>query len=787
MSGFVAGWEAEEFAHRLRLFRGLRLWKVGPRAVRHLLAKKPRDADSPRGPELLQGHTALVLESAEILLAERLDSAARVARLTEEETQSLARIVRMGALLHDLGKVSDDFQRMVRGDLDRPQAMRHEAISLWLCWRGQPLWPWLRHGFESDDDAMLAVLVAAAHHRKFAAGAFSHDGGVSGLLLHTDHDEFAATLDVGRRRLGLPVAPRFDRLELCMLARRHPRRQFEEWEIEAGDVVSTPRHRRLLALAKPFVLNADVAGSVFGTGAEKPAWIRKALRTRADQTELEAIVRQRLGGHALRPFQAAVRDADGPLVLVEAGCGTGKTVAAYAWAARNHAGKQVWFTYPTTGTTTEGYRDYVASAEVRARLEHGRRNVDLALLDTGHDDAGSDLDGELEAVFRVRDRLDCLRVWESEVVTATVDTVLGLVQNQRKGCYAWAALLDAAIVFDEIHAYDDRLFGALLRFLEALPGIPALLMTASLPAERRARLQEMALRVHGGPLATLRGPKELEELPRYRAVPLAGLCADRVAALDLVHDAIARGDKVLWVSNTVARAMAVYDALADLEPTAYHSRFRYVDRVRRHDEVIAAFREASAALVCATQVAEMSLDLSADLLVTDLAPVSALVQRLGRLNRRARPGDGLPARPFVVLSVECPLPYCSESLDEARAWLAALGDRTLSQHDLAEEWGVLPRANRGGRPEFSAWWDAPFHTVPAPLREGAHSVEVLLPDDARAVARGTADPVAVVVPLPFPPRCYGSVRTWPRVGHWPVCPDGAVFYDPKRGGKWRVR
>src|SRR5699024_9311777 len=79
----------------------------------------------------------------------------------------------------------------------------------------------------------------------------------------------------------------------------------------------------------------------------------------------------------------------------------------------------------------------------------------------------------------------------------------------------------------------------------------------------------------------------------------------------------------------------------------YHSRFKYVDRVQRHGDVIDAFRAPGSTLASTTQVAEMSLDLSADLLVTDLAPVPALIQRLGRLNRRARPGD--PPRSFIVL------------------------------------------------------------------------------------------------------------------------------------------
>ena len=97
----------------------------------------------------------------------------------------------------------------------------------------------------------------------------------------------------------------------------------------------------------------------------------------------------------------------------------------------------------------------------------------------------------------------------------------------------------------------------------------------------------------------------------------------------------ARG-KVLWVCNTVARVMDAATRAADLAPMLYHSRFKYEDRVARHQALINAFRAKGPALAICSQVAEMSLDLSADLLVTDLAPVPAMIQRLGRLNRRRK-------------------------------------------------------------------------------------------------------------------------------------------------------
>jgi len=69
------------------------------------------------------------------------------------------------------------------------------------------------------------------------------------------------------------------------------------------------------------------------------------------------VVTARLKGNAPRPFQIAIGNSTKRITLVEAGCGTGKTGAAYLWAAKHADGKKLFFCYPTTGTATEGYRD----------------------------------------------------------------------------------------------------------------------------------------------------------------------------------------------------------------------------------------------------------------------------------------------------------------------------------------------------------------------------------------------------------------------------------------------
>ena len=435
----------------------------------------------------------------------------------------------------------------------------------------------------------------------------------------------------------------------------------------------------------------------------------------------------------------------------------------------NYSRKRLYFCYPTTGTATEGFRDYLydPDANLNYRLFHSRADIDMTLI-VQHDDALSEADAAA--------RIESLDAWSTPVVSCTVDTVLGLMQNMRRGIYAWPALAGAAFVFDEIHAYDDRLFGTLLRFLQILPGVPVLLMTASLPKARLAALRDCLKRAGREAMAEVDGPDDLEALPRYHREEARADIADRVRS-----EVVANAGKVLWVSNTVDRAVMAADSIADLIPTIYHSRFRYCDRVKRHAAVIDAFKASRASVACATQVAEMSLDLSATLLVTELAPVPALIQRLGRLNRKAQEGDA--TRPFIVLDVcENHAPYSVEELQSAREWLAALPDGPLSQRDLSNAWEAY---DFGSRPAWadSAWLDGGPSTTVCELRKSSPGITVLLADDVHAVRSGSRKIAEVAIPMPRPPG--SNWREWPSMKGIAIVPSGLINYDALRGALWQ--
>ena len=200
-----------------------------------------------------------------------------------------------------------------------------------------------------------------------------------------------------------------------------------------------------------------------------------------------------------------------------------------------------------------------------------------------------------------------------------------------------------------------------------------------------------------------------------------------------------------------------------------------------------AFRRDGSALVIATQVAEMSLDLSATLLVTDLSPVPALIQRLGRLNRYAREGDA-PC-PFWVVEPRdergepALLPYQEEGWWESSlGWLDRLPVEAISQSDLSAAWEALMEEAPSSPCVSSSWMEGGPRTEVRPLRAPAPGVTVILERDLAALRRGSKRLAEVLLPMNAPPREW---TTWERYRGIPVAPEGAVDYEEEGGASWR--
>ncbi|UXH76794.1 CRISPR-associated helicase Cas3' [Roseateles amylovorans] len=372
-----------------------------------------------------------------------------------------------------------------------------------------------------------------------------------------------------------------------------------------------------------------------------------------------------------RPLQQVgdelLKEAQGPaLLLVEAPMGEGKTELAFLahlrlQALNHHRGLYVALPTQATGNAlfkrAETFLRAFAPGALDVQLVHGgaAMNEDLAALRDIDHSRNETLSASVWFGQRRRPLL-------SPYGVGTVDQTLYAVLNVKHHFVRMWGLSNRVVVLDEIHAYDTytlNLIITLLRWLKALR-CSVVLMSATLP---RARCQEL-LKAWG-----LTTPAPQLAYPRLMLADDAGVQGRHVAArplapialhgLDSGIEALAEvalaqleaGGCGALIVNTVARAQALYlmlkarlsesDRSTDTQLLLFHARFPADERGDLEKSVLSLFgaggvRPARALLV-ATQVAEQSLDIDFDFLLSDLAPVDLLLQRAGRLHRHERP------------------------------------------------------------------------------------------------------------------------------------------------------
>jgi len=742
---------------------------------RPLLAKTPCQ-EAPAAHETFLGHAAEVVRSMDAVLDCLPPDCANGEGL---DFRGFRPLLECMARVHDIGKANSAFQKVVSRKGARVQPLRHEIVGALILTSEDLLGSFWKEVLGERDQWLIAFAIAG-HHLKmpeaWCPSLIRLEGAETQIHFHLADDDFRQLLRAALRALDSGKAVpdisdlAFESVEdVGNSIEPQVRRFLRQCRTQSKSVLSDRAAAERLAVSKALLIAADVAGSaVAARGEDVSTYVRDALGRTISAGNIEPIVETRLQGGQPRPFQEEVSQSELPVTLVAAGCGNGKTLAAYMWAARRAIGRKLFFCYPTTGTASAGFADYLlAQSDLERALIHGRAKVDLESM-TGADEADP-LDDSL--------RIEALNAWSQKVVVCTVDTVLGLMQNQRRGLYSFPALSNGAFVFDEIHCYDTHLFGALLRFLETFRHLPVLLMTASLSPTRLAALRKL-LGDRLGPL--IHGDEALERIPRYR-IEILGRCED---AWSSVEGVLGENGKVLWVANTIAGAVSIYrHAVTQGHPSVvYHSRFRYRDRVHRQKEVLTRFTcGGEPAFVVATQVCEVSLDISADLLVSAMAPLPALIQRMGRLNRRVTPERvGQPG--IALLYPHRGLPYRAADLARAHQAIGSLAGRATGQIDLArllDEYREEPDF-----PTASAWLDGGWQTQQQPLRDASYTFTVLRSEDLQELPKrpSTRD----VLPLTLSMPLFGAPEAvWERtVKGYPVSPEGTISYSVEEGARW---
>lgn len=207
------------------------------------------------------------------------------------------------------------------------------------------------------------------------------------------------------------------------------------------------------------------------------------------------------------------------------------------------------------------------------------------------------------------------------------------------------------IILDEIHTYSDIMQSIVLKMVEVLKhvGCRIHIGTATMPSV----LEEAIFEILG------------KEEVQYVQLPDAILTSFNrhkiyktttfTNILPVLEEAIEQKKKILIVCNRVSNAQILFERMEEFYPKTakmlIHSRFKRGDRNRLEKELKDVYNiTPHACIVVATQVVEVSLDISFDLMITETAPIDALIQRFGRINRKRTADTIGKYKPIYVIA-----------------------------------------------------------------------------------------------------------------------------------------
>ena len=367
-------------------------------------------------------------------------------------------------------------------------------------------------------------------------------------------------------------------------------------------------------------------------------------------------------------MQREIVKSDADRLILNAGCGEGKTAAALLfgqkWLRENRI-ERIILTLPTKFTANNLYRDLVNSGgydipEKLVGIIHGDSREFLTQLTETEEDNSEREDTNGNIMAQIFEN----NFYAKPVTISTVDHLLmSLYHGYKYADRAFFNVASSLVVFDEVHYYEGRTMEAIAEAMRRLTQlkIPHLVMTATIPTAVRQRFDQLN-RCQPYPFqqapAVKPGttdPKAPFKITQLHKTPLDEENAISSELLDLVEQN--RDKRQIIFVNQVNRAKYVYRALKEQgicdNLICYHSSFIGRDRVKKEQIIRSLFKKmgerqdkelkvleesnfsnSDACVLVSTQVSELSLDISADVMYSEIAPVDSIVQRGGRLNRK---------------------------------------------------------------------------------------------------------------------------------------------------------
>jgi len=344
---------------------------------------------------------------------------------------------------------------------------------------------------------------------------------------------------------------------------------------------------------------------------------------------------EKLTGNRPYDFQKEAMEAliENRSVIIRAPTGSGKTEIAlipFIHGLNEYLPSQLIYSLPTRTLVEcigERATKYASFKKLRVAIHHGKK-------------ATSSL-------------------FEEDIIVTTIDQTAGaylsvpLSMPKRWGNIFVGGVTSALTVFDEVHTLHPEKglqTAVAISVQSARLGFPSVIMSATLP-DVFVNTTKERIEKSGGKVEVIDVEDESKIKSREkRKVKLINRSKERLTA-DTVEKEAENYDRIAVVINTVERAQNLYLALKDRvdKPVILlHSRYLEEDRAKKERAIESIFGKNSKGegIIISTQVIEVGMDISSPAILTELAPIDALIQRAGRCARWGGEGEfhvfGLP-------------------------------------------------------------------------------------------------------------------------------------------------
>ena len=622
------------------------------------------------GVTTLQMHTQHVIEAGNNLLNKLC--------LTEEERVYWKPKLHRCAVLHDLGKIHADFQKSLNGD--RTVSIRHEVISLWFC----------ENFLKLPADELFAI---ATHHkgvvpRMDGTGRLCREILSSDMCFHYRNESHLLTqqtIEAWLKLMGCLLEVEINDIHEEISTNTQKLLHYTQQEKVMKEVQS----RQGLSFMRALLIAADHIGS---------ARMENAIPTYKEIELLSFQPNKKGVPLPFRNFQEILQCVKSDVIL-HAPTGSGKTEAALSWVWTNQTpNARLFYLLPYTASINAMvHRLAKIFGDDKVTALHSK-TLDFFYEQLSEEESNVEKDyTAIEAAARSKKSLSGELFFPVKV--ATLHQVLKTSLKGKGWELAMYDYKNALFIIDEFHTYDALLTGMLLasiKLFKRLFSAKFLFMSATIPDFMLNIIVEEIFDGHSNcivrPNSAFESDKVVLNRKRHQLYCEADTSLED--KLSLIKDYLADGRSSLIIVNNVKTAQKLFREI-DFSGSAklLHSGFNKRDRNEIEKAITHEDVSERPQLLISTQAVEVSLDIDYDVAFIENAPIDALIQRFGRVNRAGGKklfpidkvgkvrSNTVPVYLFEKIIGRTPF-YENESLRATWQNLMKLNGEELSESDL---------------------------------------------------------------------------------------------------------